>query len=90
MRGGDIFVSSCLKKYFIKTKLSGFFDVVNKIEDIILAILVIGMIATILLQIIGRVVGHPFPWIILIAIFLCVFIIFPQIIEVPVALIFGT
>ncbi len=45
-----------------KSKLSGFFDVVNKIEDIILAILVIGMIATILLQIIGRIVGHPFPW----------------------------
>ncbi len=45
-----------------KTKLSGFFDVVDKIEDILLCVTVIGMIAVILIQIVGRVVGHPFPW----------------------------
>lgn len=45
-----------------KSKLSGFFDVVNKLEDVVLAILVIGMVVVIMLQIIGRVTGHPFPW----------------------------
>ena len=28
----------------------------------VLAIMVVGMIFTILVQIIGRVIGHPFPW----------------------------
>ncbi len=37
-----------------------------------------------------KIIKASIPWIILIAISLCVFIIFPQIIEVPVALIFGT
>jgi TRAP-type C4-dicarboxylate transport system permease small subunit len=45
-----------------KTKFSGFFKAINKLEDIVLAILVIGMIVVIMLQIIGRVIGHPFPW----------------------------
>lgn len=45
-----------------KSKLSGFFDVVNKLEDIILALFVIGMVLVIMTQIIGRVIGHPFPW----------------------------
>jgi len=36
-----------------KSSLSGFFDVVNKLEDIVLAILVIGMVVVIMLQIIG-------------------------------------
>ncbi len=45
-----------------QTKLSVFFDVINKVEDVILAILVIGMIVTIMIQIIGRLVGHPYPW----------------------------
>lgn len=45
-----------------KSKFSGFFDVVNKLEDIVLAILVIGMVVVIMLQIIGRITGHPFPW----------------------------
>ena len=45
-----------------KSKLSGFFDVVNKLEDIVLAILVTGMVVVIMIQIIGRVVGRPFPW----------------------------
>lgn len=45
-----------------KSKLSVFFDIVNKLENVVLVLLVVGMIITILLQIIGRVVGHPFPW----------------------------
>lgn len=45
-----------------KTKLSGFFDVVNKLEDVVLAVLVIGMVLVIMLQIIGRIIGHPVPW----------------------------
>ena len=45
-----------------KSKLSGFFDIVNTIEDWILAILVIGMVIVIMLQIIGRVIGRPLPW----------------------------
>lgn len=45
-----------------KSNLSGFFDVINKLEDMILAVLVIGMIVVIMLQIIGRLTAHPFPW----------------------------
>ena len=45
-----------------KTKLSGFFDITNKIEDFLLFIFVAGMTTVILIQIIGRIVGHPFPW----------------------------
>ena len=45
-----------------ESKLSGFFNIINKLEDIVLAILVIGMVVVIMLQIIGRVTGHPFPW----------------------------
>lgn len=45
-----------------KVKLKKFFKVFNKIEDIILILLVIGMLTTILIQIVGRVVGKPIPW----------------------------
>lgn len=45
-----------------KTAFSGFFDAVNALENILLAVMVVGMIATILIQIVGRLVGHPFPW----------------------------
>lgn len=45
-----------------KTALSKFFCIVDTLENIVLAIMVIGMILTILLQIIGRVIGHPFAW----------------------------
>lgn len=45
-----------------QSKLSGFFAVINKLEDIVLAILVTGMVVTILMQIIGRMTGNPFPW----------------------------
>ncbi|MDO4619248.1 MAG: TRAP transporter small permease [Lachnospiraceae bacterium] len=44
------------------SKFSKFFDVINKLEDIVLTVLVIGMVVTIMIQIIGRLVGHPFPW----------------------------
>lgn len=45
-----------------KTKLSGFFDVIEKIENIVLIVMVVGMIITIILQITGRITGHPFAW----------------------------
>ena len=45
-----------------KTKLSGFFDLVGKLEDALLVVFVTGMIVVILIQIIGRIVGNPFPW----------------------------
>lgn len=45
-----------------KNKLKKIFKVLNKVEDIVLIILVIGMLSTILIQIIGRVVGKPIPW----------------------------
>lgn len=45
-----------------KSVLSGFFRGVDILENIILAVMVIGMILTILIQIIGRVIGHPFAW----------------------------
>ena len=45
-----------------KTALSRFFDVIGGVENVVLAIMVVGMIFTILVQIIGRVIGHPFPW----------------------------
>ena len=37
-----------------------------------------------------RIIKASIPWILLIAISLCIFILFPQIIEAPVALVFGT
>ena len=45
-----------------KSALSGLFNAVNALENILLTIMVVGMIVTILLQIGGRVIGHPFPW----------------------------
>lgn len=45
-----------------KTALSKVFDVVDALENVILAIMVIGMIVTILLQIGGRIIGRPLPW----------------------------
>lgn len=45
-----------------KTALSKFFDVVGAIENVILFLMVAGMVVTIMMQIIGRIVGHPFPW----------------------------
>ena len=45
-----------------KSALSGFFNAVNALENILLTLMVVGMIVTILLQIGGRVIGHPFPW----------------------------
>lgn len=37
-----------------------------------------------------RIIKASIPWILLIAVSLCIFILFPQIIEAPVALVFGT
>lgn len=45
-----------------KTVLSSLFQVVDKLENVVLVIMVTGMILTILLQIIGRVIGNPFAW----------------------------
>jgi TRAP-type C4-dicarboxylate transport system permease small subunit len=45
-----------------KSKLSGFFNFINKLEDWLLVIFVSGMILVILIQICGRILGHPFPW----------------------------
>lgn len=45
-----------------KTSLSKFFDIVNGLENIVLAIMVVGMIVTILIQIIGRITGKPAAW----------------------------
>ena len=45
-----------------KSALSGLFNAVNALENILLTIMVVGMIITILLQIGGRLIGHPFPW----------------------------
>ncbi|MBA4699363.1 MAG: TRAP transporter small permease [Ruminococcus sp.] len=45
-----------------KTVLSKFFDIINGLENVVLAIMIIGMVVTILLQIIGRITGYPFAW----------------------------
>lgn len=45
-----------------KTKFSGFFDLVNALEGVILIFSVTAMVLTVVLQIIGRMIGHPFPW----------------------------
>lgn len=42
--------------------LKKFFEAVNKLEEILLIAFVVGMIFTILVQIMGRVIGTPFPW----------------------------
>lgn len=43
-------------------KQAALFKLVNKLENAVLALFVIGMVLVIVIQIIGRVVGHPFPW----------------------------
>ena len=45
-----------------KTAFSKLFDIVDGIENVVLAIMVIGMVVTIMIQIIGRIIGHPSPW----------------------------
>lgn len=44
------------------TFLSKFFDLVNIFENILMASSLIGLFCTIILQILGRVFAHPFPW----------------------------
>lgn len=46
------------KKLFIH-KL---FRFVNTIENFFLGCMIVGMIVVILIQIVGRIIGHPFPW----------------------------
>lgn len=45
-----------------KTALSKFFNIVDGTENVVLAVLVIGMVVTIVLQIGGRLIGRPLPW----------------------------
>ena len=45
-----------------KTAFSKLFDIVDGIENVVLVIMVIGMVVTIMIQIIGRIIGHPSPW----------------------------
>lgn len=45
-----------------KSALFKFFRIVDKLENIVLIVMVVGMILTILLQIIGRVSGRPAAW----------------------------
>lgn len=45
-----------------KTKLSKFFDIIDLLEDILVGVTLTGLFFTIILQIIGRVVNHSFPW----------------------------
>ncbi len=45
-----------------ESSLSKIFNVINAVENFLLVVMVVGMIITILLQITGRITGHPFPW----------------------------
>lgn len=45
-----------------KSVLSRFFDIIDIVENAVLFIMIAGMIVTIVMQILGRIVGHPFPW----------------------------
>ena len=44
------------------SRCSSFFALINKIENFLLAVLVICMVFVILIQILGRIIGRPFPW----------------------------
>ncbi|WP_313527520.1 TRAP transporter small permease [Anaerotignum sp.] len=44
------------------SKLSKFFDIIDKLEDCLVAVALIGLFSTIILQISGRILRHPFPW----------------------------
>ena len=45
-----------------KSPLYKFFDCVDFLENVIVGVALIGMFFTIMAQIIGRLVAHPFPW----------------------------
>lgn len=45
-----------------KSSLYKFFDIVDKIENGITGIALVGMFFTIIAQIVGRLAAHPFPW----------------------------
>lgn len=46
----------------LNNKNLNIFTIINIIEDILCAITLIGLFFTIILQILGRVFSHPFPW----------------------------
>lgn len=45
-----------------KSPLSKFFDIIDSIENVLVGVTLTGIFFTIILQIIGRETGHPFPW----------------------------
>lgn len=45
-----------------KSSLSKFFDIIDLIENILVGVSLTGIFFTIILQIVGRETGHPFPW----------------------------
>lgn len=45
-----------------KSPLYKFFDFVNILEDVVVGVALVGMFLTIMFQIVGRLVAHPFPW----------------------------
>lgn len=45
-----------------KSSLSTFFDFVERLESIIVGVALVGMFFTIIAQIVGRLLAHPFPW----------------------------
>jgi len=44
------------------SKLSKFFDAVNKLENIITGFALTGILIVVLIQIVGRTIGKPMPW----------------------------
>lgn len=45
-----------------KSKFYKFFDAVNVLENVIVGLALVGMFLTIIFQIVGRLIAHPFPW----------------------------
>lgn len=45
-----------------KSPLYKVFDMVNILEDVVVGVALVGMFFTIMFQIIGRLIAHPFPW----------------------------
>lgn len=45
-----------------KSSLSTLFDFVERLENIIVGVALVGMFFTIIAQIVGRLLAHPFPW----------------------------
>lgn len=45
-----------------KSPLYKFFDIVDMLENVIVGVALVGMFFTIIFQIVGRLMAHPFPW----------------------------